>query len=321
MLGLVACGGTTTEAPATSAPATTALTSATAAVPLDPVAPAIVADVAYAPVSSAQRLDVYLPSAGTAPYPLVVLIHGGAWMTGDKRGELEIAAIPGFLALGYAVASVNYRLSGEATFPAPLLDVKAAVRFLRAHAAEYRLDPDRFAAIGESAGAHLAALLGTSAGVADLDDPSLGNPDESSAVQAVVDFYGPVDFLTSESQLHANPVCAGQVRPTGQVDPAITQLLGAPPESVPGLAAAANPITYLHDGQDVPLFFIAHGDTDCVVPYQQSVQLHDAIEAIDPGRSQLSIVPGSGHYTAFDFNSQSAALAAFLAAAIGSSSG
>ena len=138
------------------------------------VAP-VAADLAYAPLSDAQRLDLYTPPRGETPYPLVVVIHGGGWTVGDKRGELPSAAIPGFLDLGYAVASVNYRLAGEAVFPAQLLDVKAAIRYLRADAPVFHLDPDRFAVVGESAGAHLAALLGTTQAFAEFDDPALGN--------------------------------------------------------------------------------------------------------------------------------------------------
>ena len=213
--------------------------------------------------------------------------------------------------LGYAVASVNYRLAGEAVFPAPLLDVKAAIRYLRAHAPDYHLAADRFAVVGESAGAHLAALVGTTADRPEFDDAALGNDGVSSAVQAIVDFYGPTDLATSDAQRALNPPCPSNP------DPNIAALLGASPSAAPDLAAAASPITYLHPGQDLPPFFIAHGDADCIVPYQQSVELHDAIEAAAPGRSQLTIVPGSGHYLDFDFASQSDALAAFLASTIG----
>ncbi len=275
------------------------------------IAGAVADDVAYASQSDAQRLDLYLPSTGSAPHPLVVIIHGGGWTLGDKRGELPSAAIPGLLALGYAVASLNYRLADEAVFPAPLLDVKAAIRYLRANAARFEVDPNRIAAVGESAGAHLAVLLGTTADVAAFDDPAVGNAGVSSAVQAVVDFYGPTDLTTSDAQRLLNRACPQEP------DPAIALLLGAAPASAPDLAAAASPVSYLHAGQELPPFFIAHGDADCVVPHQQSEELHDAIEAVAPGRSQLTIVSGSGHYLDFDFDSQSEALAKFLAAAIG----
>ena len=165
--------------------------------------------------------------------------------------------------------------------------------------------------MGESAGGHLAALLGTTAGEAEFDDPALGNAGVSSAVQAVVDFYGPADLTTSDNQRRLNSACPAEP------DPNIALLLGTSPTAAPDLAAAASPVTYIHAGRDVPPFFIAHGDADCIVPYQQSVELHDAIEEVAPGRAHLAIVPGSGHYLAFDFASQSEALIGFIAATIG----
>ena len=273
-------------------------------------------------MSEAQKLDLYLPDAARSPLPLVVFIHGGAWMAGDKRNEVAASVIPVLLDAGYAVASINYRLSGEAIFPAQLLDVKAAIRWLRANVATYGIDPERIAALGESAGAHLAALLGTSAGVAEFDDPAYGNPDVSSAVNAVVDFYGPVDLVAADTMLAANPACAETLRSANEPDPASSQLLGAPPDEVPELAATANPITYLQAGRIVPPFLIEHGDVDCVVPYQGSVALHEAIEAFaGPGRSQLVIVAGSGHYTEFDAASQVPTVLTFLADTIGPASG
>jgi pimeloyl-ACP methyl ester carboxylesterase len=135
----------------------------------------------------------------------------------------------------------------------------------------------------------------------------------SSAVQAVVDFYGPANLSTSDAQRALNRGCPSEP------DPNIALVLGASPATAPERSAAASPVTYLRPGHDPPPFFIAHGDADCVVPYQQSTELHEAIEAAAPGRSQLTIVPGSGHYLDFDFDSQSEALLAFLTATIGSS--
>jgi acetyl esterase/lipase len=310
----VACGtdDTAVDATTTSSAITEFTTTTASTTTSTTVVPAAASDVAYASVSNAQRLDVYLPSTGRGPFALVIIIHGGGWAVGDKRGELPSAAIPGFLDLGYAVASINYRLSGEAVFPAQLLDAKAAVRHLRAQAGALGLDPDRFAVVGESAGGHLAALLGTTGGMPEFDDPALGNAGVSSAVQAVVDFYGPSDLRTADAQRAENEGCPSDP------DPAIAALIGGPPSSVPDLATAGSPVTYVTARRDLPPFFIAHGDADCVVPHQQSVALHSAIDAVAPGRSQLLIVPGSGHYLDFDFESVSSALAGFLAATIGS---
>lgn len=314
----------TTVSVDTTSPATTTMVTSAPSTPVEsapasdpaPVPPhPIAGNVAYAPISDLQQLDIYAPAQGEPPYPVVVIIHGGGWTVGDKRGELPMAAIPSFLALGFAVASVNYRLAPDAVFPAQLLDVKAAIRYLRDGAEGFGLDPDRIAVIGESAGAHLAALLGTTQGLAEFDDPALGNPDVSSDVQAVVDLYGPANLATSDAQRGLNPPCPAEP------DPNIALLLGASPTEAPDLAEAASPITYLGSDRPVPPFFIAHGDADCVVPQQQSVELHDAIEAVAPGRSQHTIVPGSGHYLEFDFGSINAALMAFLNDTIGPPAG
>jgi acetyl esterase/lipase len=307
----------TTAAPTTISPSTTTITSVpTTSTPAsdatsEPVVHPVAGDLAYATLSDLQRLDIYTPGVGEPPYGVIVIIHGGGWTVGDKRGELPLSAIPGFLALGYAVASVNYRLAPEDVFPAQLLDAKAAIRYVRTMAPTFGLDPDRIAVVGESAGGHLAALLATTQGRPEFDDPTLGNPDVSSAVQAVVDFYGPADLTTSDAQRALNPPCPSEP------DPSIVALLGASPTEAPDLAAAASPVSYLAAGQVLAPFLIAHGDADCVVPYQQSVELHDAIEAVAPGRSQLVIVPGSGHYLDFDFASIQAAFTAFLNETIG----
>ena len=117
-------------------------------------------DVAYAAKSPAQKLDIYLPSGGTKPYPVIVTVHGGAFSMGDKADGQQTPMLAA-LDRGYVVVSVNYRLSAEATYPAAVQDVKAAIRFLRANAAEYGLDPGRIAAWGDSAGGYLAAMAGT----------------------------------------------------------------------------------------------------------------------------------------------------------------
>jgi acetyl esterase/lipase len=165
-------------------------TTSAASAPTRPPEPLDRRDVAYASASPRQRLDLYVPSSGAAPYPLVVWIHGGGWERGDQTLAPD-APVRTLLTDGFAVASVDYRLSQDAPFPAQIDDVKAAVRFLRANAVTWSLDPKRFGAWGDSAGGHLAALLGTTGGVATFDAAALGNVDESSRVQAVVDWYGP----------------------------------------------------------------------------------------------------------------------------------
>ena len=139
-------------------------------------------DVAYADASESQKLDIYLPNSGSGPFPVIVAIHGGAFLMGDKADGQLTPMLAG-LDRGYAVVSINYRLSNEAKFPAQINDVKAAIRFVRANAGTYGLDPNKIAAWGGSSGGYLAAMLGTSGGVADLEDTSQGSPDQSSAVR------------------------------------------------------------------------------------------------------------------------------------------
>jgi acetyl esterase/lipase len=252
-------------------------------------------NVAYADVSPSQVLDIWVPETGEAPYPLVIFVHGGAFMMGDK--SMDIAHIADVLEAGYAAAGVNYRLSGEALFPAAVQDVKAAVRFLRAHADEYGLDPEAFAAWGASAGGNLVSMVGaTGDQQTSLDDPSLGNADISSAVDAVVAWFPPVDFLQMAGQFQeAYPAaCEGEPPSADAPESPESKYLGAPIQDVPDLAAAANPITYLATATELPVFAIAAGDSDCLVPHQQSMLLHEALEAAG-GEASLTIVPGAGH--------------------------
>jgi acetyl esterase/lipase len=310
--GSSAVPAASTAAEATAAPAaSTAAPAASTATVASPAMPsagrpsgggrmaagpaATYSDVAYASTSASQVLDIWLPEGATGPVPLVVFVHGGAFMGGDKA--MEGGNVASVLAAGYAAASLNYRLSGEALFPAAVQDVKAAVRFLRANASEYGLDPDRLAAWGESAGGNLVAMIGTTGDQATiLDDPALGNADVSSAVQAVVDLYGPTDFLQMDAQFAAAPpaACNGQVQAHDPADSPESAYLGAAIQTVPDAAAAANPITYISTATSLPVFLIAHGDSDCLVPNQQSQILQDALQAAG-ATSTYNLVAGAGH--------------------------
>jgi hypothetical protein len=152
-------------------------------------------DLPYADISASQKLDIYLPETGSGPFPVIVALHGGSFAAGDKR-DFQIVPMLAALGRGYAVAAVNYRLIGEARFPAQINDVKAAIRWLRANAAHYALHPDKIALWGDTAGGNLAALAGVTSGSDKLEDKQLGNAQQSSEVTAVVDWYGPIDFLT-----------------------------------------------------------------------------------------------------------------------------
>jgi acetyl esterase/lipase len=222
-------------------------------------------DVPYVPNGGeSQRLDLYLPE-GKGKHPLIVYIHGGAFMFGDKKSPLMPKRL---IAKGYAIASLNYRLSGEAKFPAAVEDCKAAVRWLRAHSGRYALDPNRFVAWGESAGAYMAVFLGTAGATKEFDKGEYLQ--FSSAVEGVVDYYGPTDF----GQMDAHVLPGGQEH--GTAGSPESKFLGATVNDNPELVRQADPIVYIT--KKAPPFFIAHGDNDHTVPYNQSELLYAALQ-------------------------------------------
>ncbi|MBI4908107.1 MAG: alpha/beta hydrolase [Acidobacteria bacterium] len=222
-------------------------------------------DIAYvADPHERQKLDLYVPGEGRN-WPLIVAVHGGAWRAGSKENE----PVGAFLSKGFAVAAINYRLSQHAQFPAQIQDCKAAIRWLRAHAQQFGFDPKHVGVYGTSAGGHLVAMLGTAGAVKEFEVGDFLT--ESSAVQAVADFFGPTDFL----QMDAHRVN----------DKAMTHTLPNSPESllVGGLitenkdkVARANPVTYVT--KSAPPFLIVHGDNDMLVPHHQSELLLGALQ-------------------------------------------
>jgi len=232
-------------------------------------------NLAYVPEGhERQKLDLFLPKDAAKPLPLVVWIHGGGWQGGSK----EFTPAFFLLSKGYAVASINYRLSQHATFPAQIEDCKAAIRWLRAHAKEYNLDAQHIGVWGGSAGGHLVALLGTANNVKEWETLG-GNTDQSSRVQAVCDWYGPTDFtrITATSQKANGPV---------------SRLLGGPVADNLEKAKKASPITYV--SSDDPPFLIMHGADDKTVPPEQSEIFADALKKAGV-EVTLKILPGAGH--------------------------
>ena len=247
-------------------------------------------DIPYAGTDNpAQTLDIFLPEKGEGPFPTLIQFHGGAFLGGDKRDGQCIYLMNGIFR-GYAVVNVNYRLTGEAIFPYPVYDTKAAVRFLRANADRYLLDPTRFAASGDSAGAYFAALLGTSQGVGALEDLSMGSPDADSAVQAVIGMFG-VYGLAMQSQFteDAPPMPSG-VKLENYAD----VFAGAVCRDCPGLAALASPASYVT--KRCPPMLIQAGTADEIVPYEASVELAERVNAVcGEGRATLEALQGATH--------------------------
>jgi acetyl esterase/lipase len=238
-------------------------------------------DLEYARVGDkALLLDLYVPNEPEGPLPLLVWIHGGAWRAGSK----DRCPAVGMTRRGYVVASVGYRLSQEARFPAQIHDCKAAIRWLRAHADTYKIDPGRIGAWGTSAGGHLVALLGTSGGVEALEGTVGDQREQSSRIQAACDFFGPTDFLQMDaggSDLKHNAPNSPE-----------SQLIGGAIQENKDKVARANPITYVT--KDDPPFLIVHGDKDRTVPINQSELLSDALKKAGV-EVEFYIVKGGGH--------------------------
>ena len=250
-------------------------------------------DIPYASTSPAQKLDIYLPDEGGGPFPVIVSIHGGAFMGCDKT-DMQVMPMLEGLKRGYAVVAINYRLSGEAKFPALVQDAKAAIRWMRANAPRYGFDPSRIAAWGGSAGGYQATMLGVSAHARELQDPSLGNADQPCNVQAVVTWFGPTDFLKMDEYLieRGLPPLPGQEH--SAADSPESLLLGQKIIEIPERVKAANPETYITP--DAPPFFIQHGAQDPVVPVQMSIHLAAALEqAIGKDKVRLELLEGAGH--------------------------
>ena len=229
------------------------------------------------------HLDLYVPETRSAnPMPLVVWVHGGGWRGGSREGLRR----PGPILEhgGYILASVEYRLSGEAIFPAAIADCKAAVRWLRTHAADYGIDPDRLAVWGSSAGGHLAALLGTAWDVREWDAMHAENQGVSSKPTVVCNWFGPTDFLRMND-------FEGRIdhdAPGSQE----SEFIGGPIQEHPDRVRRANPISYVTP--DDPPMLLMHGELDLSVPYNQSELLYAALHEAGV-ESRLYNVVGADH--------------------------
>jgi acetyl esterase/lipase len=224
------------------------------------------------------QLDLHRPDG--PPAGVIVWVHGGAWRSGSRAS----VDLQGLVARGWAIASVDYRLSTQARFPAQIHDIKAAIRWLRARSGELGLPPDRFVIAGSSAGGHLAALVGVTNGHPALEGAVGGDRATSSDIQAIVDLYGASNLTTilAQSTPHGLSVRV----------PALELLLGAQPDAAPDLARLASPVFHV-DAGDPPLL-LRHGDQDPQMPIDQSRELAAAYQRA--GRPvDFRVLPGSGH--------------------------
>ena len=242
--------------------------------------PRLLRDIEYARAGEhALKLDLHLP--GERPRtPLIVWVHGGAWRSGSKK-DVPISKL---LSDGYAIASVDYRLSTEARFPAAIHDIKAAIRFLRGRGEQWRLPTKKILIAGDSAGAHLANLVGVSNGNKDLEGNVGADLQQSSDVQGIISFYGAANLTTilNQSTPHGLNVRV----------PALELFLGDLPTNAPALARLASPV--FHVDRDDPPLLLLHGDQDPQMPVNQSLELFGAYQKVK-APVQLEIVPGAAH--------------------------
>lgn len=239
-----------------------------------------------------QKVDLYLPDEGDGPFPLIIYVHGGGWTMGSKR-EGALPCIIDAIEFGYAVMSVDYRLAPGVSFPEFLFDVKTAVRWARANAAEYKLDPDRFGMVGDSAGGHLTLMVGFTAGHPEYEGEQYGWPGVSSAVQAIIDMYGPsiLDADKDEFLRESGVPAMSFGAPGGKVAPSVFDTSFTPDKR---MLRFISPITYVHRG--IPPTMIQQGERDPIVPRQHSTILAEKIAALcGPDRVDLRLYPERTH--------------------------
>jgi len=237
-----------------------------------------------------QKLDIYIPNEGKGPFPVIIAIHGGAFFGGDKYDAQLDGPFEG-VQRGYAVVSINYRLSPEAKWPAQINDVKAAIKFLRVNAKKYNLNSDKFGIWGTSAGGNLAALAGVTPGVTELEDVSLGNIGVSTKIQAVVTLFPAIDFLKMDEQweeVHMN----GEKHST--IDSFESYLMREQITKIPDLVKATNPENYVNPFS--PPHFIQSGTLDETLPCVQAKNYADKLRTVLPSdKVQFEYLVGAKH--------------------------
>jgi acetyl esterase/lipase len=247
-------------------------------------------DIPYATKSEVQKLDIYLPENINQKTPVIIAIHGGAFMFGDKKDGQITPMLEG-VKRGYAVIGVNYRLSDESKFPSQINDIKAAIRWVKANAKKYNFDVNKIILWGGSAGGNLASLAGTSPNVKELEDLTLGNDKFSCNVFAVIDWFGPINFLEMDKQFSISK--KGEANHNEANSPE-SKLVGTKITLAENLVKKANPETYI--SADDPYFFIQHGTEDEHVPTQQSINFYNKlIEKLGKEKVSIELLHGAKH--------------------------
>jgi acetyl esterase/lipase len=246
-------------------------------------------DIRYSDAHEKNLLDIYLPETGSGPFPAIIFIHGGAYVGGDKN-DMQIGVVADALNRGYALVSVEQRLLPDGTFPYPLFDFKAAVRFLRENAGAYMLDERRFVSAGTSAGAYHAVMAAATQDIPAFEDFSMGSPSASSSVAAAIGFFGVYDLIMQSRFTNDAP----PMMPGAPAFDFAAMFLGADPREKPGLAYFADPANFVTDR--MPPVLLQAGTADEVVPTPASVALAERISAVcGSSRVRLDLLEGAAH--------------------------
>ncbi|MBD5475014.1 MAG: alpha/beta hydrolase [Lachnospiraceae bacterium] len=248
-------------------------------------------DVPYAGESPNQVMDLYYPQEGEGPFAILLHIHGGGFGMGDKRDD-HMDTYLKFLEKGIAVGSIEYRLSGEAIFPAAVLDCREAVRYLRKHAKEYHVLPDKIAVIGGSAGGNLSAMLGMNVPNGEFPGEEGKAFDTDCNVLFAIDQFGPIDFRNMDNQARANGISFVDHDKAASAES--SYMGGALPELSDEWLNQANPMTYI--GERMAPLLVEHGCMDRLVPFMQSVDLVNEIyRKLGQGRVEFVPLPNADH--------------------------
>lgn len=250
-------------------------------------------DIPYCDQSDAQKLDIYLPDEGEGPFPVLFHVHGGGFFMLDKADHQLKPYLFG-LERGYAVVSANYRMSGEAKFPAGIVDCKTAIRFLRANANLYHLDSDKIITVGGSSGGNYSEMLCVAVDIPELEDLSQGYQEYSSRVSCGIAWYAPTNFLLMDEQIEANGLTHAMGTHNADDSPESMYVGGGITKLPRDKVQAANPITYI--SAHMPPMLLQHGKKDRMVPYQQSEMFcQKACELAGDGHVELDLFENAEH--------------------------